>query len=350
MTDDKIKEVEQKLLTLLKKECMWAVYCVPNEKVQPLSTEAVAYRLTHGFFPDDIAKQNGWAWVNCENLHHLSEEQIDRLFPLFPEEVAEILGSSDNSAQLESEGDTVFGALSSYVNGITDEELSISTWRFVLEPDLLMTTSCGSISSLDLVYKLIRRRMVFRSPAEIVDRILLEFAVSLRRDFAYLDDDLDKEEDVLLKLKPDTDLGRMGGNLGLIRRRSTELHRILAPIHRIFQHAELDLPEWAADDLTDSALRQINAALDDLLALRDRARSLQDELTSNQVEETNRRLYILTIGTILMLPATVVTGFFGMNTGGMFLSTGPWGTVEAGGVCMLMMVGTWLILKWAKLF
>ena len=58
---------------------------------------------------------------------------------------------------------------------------------------------------------------------------------------------------------------------------------------------------------------------------------------------------VVSIGTTLMLPATFVTGFFGMNTSGMFLTGSPWGTVEAGGVCFLFMVGTWLILKFSKL-
>ncbi|MFT8369592.1 MAG: CorA family divalent cation transporter, partial [Acetobacter sp.] len=107
-------------------------------------------------------------------------------------------------------------------------------------------------------------------------------------------------------------------------------------------------PEWAEDDLKDRSHRQVHAALDDLLALQDRARSLQDELTSNQAEETNRRLYILTVGTILMLPATLVTGFFGMNTGGMFLTDGRWGTVDAGGLCFLIMMGTWFLLKFIR--
>lgn len=140
----------------------------------------------------------------------------------------------------------------------------------------------------------------------------------------------------------------MSGLLGMVRRRSTELRRVLAPVDRIFRDEELELPEWAEDDLKDRSHRQVHAALDDLLALQDRARSLQDELTSNQAEETNRRLYILTVGTILMLPATLVTGFFGMNTGGMFLTDGRWGTVDAGGLCFLIMMGTWFLLKFIR--
>ena len=48
--------------------------------------------------------------------------------------------------------------------------------------------------------------------------------------------------------------------------------------------------------------------------MQDRARLLQDELSAIDSSVTNDRLYILTMVTTLLLPATFVTGFFGMNT------------------------------------
>jgi Mg2+ and Co2+ transporter CorA len=61
----------------------------------------------------------------------------------------------------------------------------------------------------------------------------------------------------------------------------------------------------------------LHAALDDIAALYDRARSLQDELTTRLTEETNRRLYIVSVVTTLFMPATFITVFFGMNTDGL---------------------------------
>ncbi len=52
----------------------------------------------------------------------------------------------------------------------------------------------------------------------------------------------------------------------------------------------------------------------DVYALADRARLLHEELDSKQSAETNRHLYILSLMTALLLPPSLVTGFFGMNT------------------------------------
>ncbi|PHY94018.1 magnesium transporter [Acetobacter pomorum] len=334
--------------TLLRDGLVWAIFCRPGKEPVELGRDVVTQRLTTGNFPPELMKEEGWAWFHFDIVHTLSRAQIESI-PSLPEEVRQVLTNLERSTRLESEGDIVFGALPAFDDTSTDDERNVSTWRFALEPDLLLTTRRHPIPALGVVYHELQRGLVPRSPAKVVDRALLEFADTLRRDFARLDDQLDRAEDVLLMMDRDTDLGRMSGLLGVARRRSTELRRVLAPVDRIFRDEELELPEWAEDDLRDRSQRQVHAALDDLLALQDRARSLQDELTSNQAEETNRRLYIVSVGTTLMLPATFVTGFFGMNTGGMFLSGGAWDTVIAGILCFAIMLGTWFVLKMTKL-
>ncbi|MBO1359886.1 magnesium transporter [Acetobacter sacchari] len=322
---------------------VWAILCNPGERPEKLAPEEVSRRLEGA-----PLERPGWVWLHFDIVHSMSRAQVDNI-PCLPEDARQALTSTDRGARLESEDDLVFGALPAFDDAMSDDERDVCIWRFAALPDLLITTRRHPIPALGVVYRELQRRQVPPNPARLVDRALLEFADTARRDLARLDDQLDRAEDVLLLLDRDTDLGRMSGMLGQVRRRSTELRRVIAPVNRIFHDEELELPEWAEDDLRDRSQRQIHGALDDLLALQDRARSLQDELTSNQAEETNRRLYIVSVGTTLMLPATFVTGFFGMNTGGMFLSGGAWDTVIAGGICFMIMLGTWLVLKVTRL-
>ncbi|MCH4021820.1 MAG: magnesium transporter [Acetobacter sp.] len=322
---------------------IWAIRCVPGEKPVALSSEEISLRLE-----GNISDQPGWCWLHFDVVHTISRSRINEI-PCLPEDVRQILTGNDRGVRLESEDDIVFGALPAFEEANSDEEREVGIWRFVTFPDLLITTRRHPIPSLGVVYRELQRRQVPPNPARLVDRVLLEFADIARRDLARQDDQLDRAEDVLLMLDRDTDLRRVGALVGQVRRRSTELRRIVSPVSRILHDEELELPEWAEEDISDRSQRQIHAALDDLLALQDRARSLQDELTSNQTEETNRRLYIVSVGTTLMLPATFVTGFFGMNTGGMFLSDGPWDTIYAGEICFMIMLGTWGVLKLTKL-
>ncbi|WP_323993373.1 CorA family divalent cation transporter [Nguyenibacter sp. L1] len=346
---------------------VWAVACAPGHRPVPLSSRQAAQylgalpafdpaRADKGADKDADKETDGgkaerdgsWVWLHYDVVHTASRARVEAIACL-PEEARATLAGTERGVRLEADGDAVYGALPGFDESMSDDDTNVSAWRFAALPGLLVTTRRHPVPALGAAYRWLQHDDTPRTPAEVVDFTLLEFADSVRRTLAMLDDQLDRAEDLLLTLDQHTDFGRISGLIGKVRRRSTELRRVTTPVDRIFHSEDLELPEWAEDDIRDRSQRQIHAALDDLMALQDRARALQDELASGQAEETNRRLYTVSIVTTLMLPATFVTGFFGMNTGGMFLASGAFGTVEAGFVCALFMGITWLLLKFAKL-
>ena len=48
-----------------------------------------------------------------------------------------------------------------------------------------------------------------------------------------------------------------------------------------------------------------------------------EELRAQVEEETNRNLYILTMFSVMFLPATLIASIWGMNVGGIPFSGGP---------------------------
>lgn len=66
-------------------------------------------------------------------------------------------------------------------------------------------------------------------------------------------------------------------------------------------------------DLVD----RLDLVSQDMELLTERARLLQEELARQLSEATNRNLYVLSIVTTAMLPATLISGVFGMNVGGL---------------------------------
>ena len=52
-------------------------------------------------------------------------------------------------------------------------------------------------------------------------------------------------------------------------------------------------------------------------------RQLRDEIDLQQEQRTNQNLYLLSVITALLLPPTLVTGFLGMNTGGLRAAPTP---------------------------
>lgn len=328
---------------------VWAIRAQPGQEPTPLAPAEVEAILNDATPPSNFPKPTeSWVWLHFDTVHSTARAHVAQL-PCLPSDVRSMLAETEYGIMLEAMPGLVWGAMPAFDDAMTDEDRDICAWRFAMRPDLLITTRRNPIPVLGAAFRTLHATSIPRSPAGVIDRALREFTNSVRRQIGQLDDELDRAEDALLLIERRTDLGHLGGIVGKGRRRATELRRVVTPIDRVLRDEDLELPNWAEDELRDRTEHQVHAALDDLIALQDRARSLQDEVGSSQAEETNRRLYIVSVATTLMLPATFVTGFFGMNTGGMFLANGHWGTVEAGIVCALFMLVTWIFLKLARL-
>jgi zinc transporter len=66
--------------------------------------------------------------------------------------------------------------------------------------------------------------------------------------------------------------------------------------------------------------------INDLTALGERIKLLQEEIAANLNEQSNRTLFTLTVVTVLALPINIIAGFFGMNVGGVPLAVIPKGS------------------------
>jgi zinc transporter len=260
----------------------------------------------------------------------------------------EILTGSDDQLQLLVEDHVIAGVLPGFARRADDLQELVS-WRFALQKDMLVTGRRAPVRSLMNAWRRACDGHAPESPQELIDEAMASFAQDMRQKVAGLAVELNAIEDVLLSPHRDPDLGPLGPAIGRVRREATKLKRSLDPVMRLLDDDLDDLPEWAVDWSHDTAQRLAHAAMDDLHAAQERSRALQDELTARQAEETNRRLYIVSIVTTLIMPATFVTGFFGMNTGGMFMAASPAGTIVGGLLCAMSLGGTWGLLRWKRL-
>lgn len=112
------------------------------------------------------------------------------------------------------------------------------------------------------------------------------------------------------------------------RRLFVRLRRLLAPEPASVFRLRHRSPAWfLGDDARElrEATQESSAVLNDIAALQERTKLLQEELTTHTTEETNRSIFVLTIVTVLALPISIVTGLLGMNVGGIALADAPHG-------------------------
>ncbi len=109
-------------------------------------------------------------------------------------------------------------------------------------------------------------------------------------------------------------------------------------IHRLMFHAVLAFELFIRRHRKESGYGQMAYAdlLEHMGRIRDLARSaiekldnLYDFYRAKVDERMNRNMYLLTVLSAIFLPLTLVTAFFGMNTGGLPYTDDPDGTLKA---------------------
>ena len=80
----------------------------------------------------------------------------------------------------------------------------------------------------------------------------------------------------------------------------------------------------------------------EVVALRDRAHLLQEEVTLKLAEQTNRHLEVLSIVATVFLPASLVAGIFGMNVKGLPLTADGYGFLWSMGI----LIGASVLVFW----
>lgn len=142
----------------------------------------------------------------------------------------------------------------------------------------------------------------------------------LVRDLEPVLDAMDEEVDELDEMIFHGDAGEVRERLKLLRRRSVQLRRYLAPQRDALSRIEHDDASWLVErdklrlrEVIDKLMRFIEY----LDAIRDRTGILHDDLSTVISERIARNSNRLAALAALLLPPSVVAGLFGMNVGGI---------------------------------
>jgi zinc transporter len=85
-------------------------------------------------------------------------------------------------------------------------------------------------------------------------------------------------------------------------------------------------------DRFDRQIHRYSALVEDAQDYAEHCQFLLEELRAQVEEETNRNLYILTMFSVIFLPATLIASIWGMNVGGVPFSGNPNGFWVVGGL------------------
>jgi len=290
----------------------------------------------------DGLPEKGLRWLHFNLVDRRSRSWIAGAADL-PAAVRQLLLSDETHAQAIVEQGFLAGILPDYERDFEREEPTrIGMLHFALGSRLLITARRHPLRSADVIRQRFAAGVSVPDAAAALQMLIGAMTEVAAQVLHGLELSAQSAEDALLDESQSPDIR----GLAALRRRTVRLHRMVGATRTVFHRVEEDedLPEALRPAIEQIAQRL--AALDgDASAMQARLRLLREEMDIEINQRTNQNLYLLSIITALMMPPTLVTGFFGMNTGGMPGSADHRGTVLAGALILGSALAVYVLLR-----
>lgn len=298
--------------------------------------------------PRDIGLSNllegdGFFWLHLALSDARLPAFLERL-PGLPQEALQALTTRDAHAALAVTPDHVSGTLVDFQRDFDAMTSDIGWLHFSVTDRFIITTRLHPLRSIDRVRAAIERNGRVRGPMDVFAALVIEFQRTVTAMVQEINDELNLIEDFVYEDARRDETRR----LAPARRTIVKLHRHLrtelALLRRVTSADDDEIPPGF-----DTVARQLSDRIEtverDVSSLQERARLLHEDIDSRAASETNRHLYILSLFTAFLMPPTLVTGFFGMNTGDLPFAGTHAGTILAALVISLSVLLVWILLK-----
>lgn len=288
--------------------------------------------------------EGAFLWLHLNLADQRVPAFLESLGGLSPDAVA-ALTTHETHASITLDEQSVYGTLVDFQREFDSDTRDIGWLHFAVVDRMIITTRLQPLRSIDRVRAALEKNPGrYRHPIDIFEMIVVEFQRTLISLVMELTEELNQIEDIVYDNTPRDERRR----LAPVRRTVVRLHRHLRTILTLMRRAAAsdddEMPP-GFDDAASRVMARLESVDYDVYALQERARLLHEEMDSKLSSETNRHLYILSLMTAFLLPPTLVTGFFGMNTSELPFAHGSGGTGYALTLIVLSVLGAWWLLK-----
>jgi zinc transporter len=283
----------------------------------------------------NLADLRAFQWLSANDLN-------------LPPVAKQLVLSKDEFQQLHTVDDCIYGVISDLVRAIDAPTEQIGYLRFAMTENILISGRHQALCSVDATRRILEGGVKISTAAALLETIIGHVADSMERISDKLDSDLDEIEEKILSDSIDD----RRKELGRVRRTCVRLHRQLSGLRLVFHRLDKqDIEQLKpAVRLQAAKLAQRLDELDhQIMEMRDRSRLLQEELQLKMEEQSNKSLHLLSVLTSLLLPPTLITGIFGMNTKGLPLTDDENGFYIAMGLLLISAGFAYYIMKRLKI-
>ncbi|MBS0245263.1 MAG: hypothetical protein JSR61_01485 [Proteobacteria bacterium] len=253
----------------------------------------------------------GWIWVHLALADTRCRGWITQYAPI-SEMAREVLAGPEKHLRLDVLGDEVVGVVPDLQQGFIETGDELVRLRFVMTERMMITARQQPVHSVEHTRRAIDSGKRFPTVVSFLDAIIDHFADAIAQMGERLGGELDVIEENVMREEPADEQRRVGK----VRLQAARVHRQLAQLKAMFARLEprLAAHNKPAADSIGALAHKLDAIDHEIGSIYERARLLLDEAAAKVSAITNKRLFTLSILTACLLPPTLVTGFFGMNT------------------------------------
>lgn len=293
---------------------------------------------------NELDVTDGFLWLHLNLADSRVPAFLESLPDLTPPALS-ALTTRDTHAAVILDEQLIYGTLIDFQKEFASETRDIGWLHFFVSERIIITTRLQPLRSIDRLKVAVEKNAGrYKRPIDVFETLVAEFQRTLIALVMELTEELNLIEDFVYDNAPRDERRR----LAPVRRTVVRLHRHLRTILTLMRRAaasdEDDMPP-GFDDAAARLIGRLEAVDHDVYALQERARLLHEEIDSKLSSETNRHLYILSLMTAFLLPPSLVTGFFGMNTSSLPFAEGIHGTAFAFGAIVLSVAAAWWLLR-----
>jgi zinc transporter len=318
---------------------VWAYRFRPDGTGEPISNDKIDAALA--------SDNDGWLWVHLALADTRCRTWIAQHAPV-SELARDVLAGPDRYLRLDIIGSEIVGVLPDLQQEFAQPGEEFVRLRFVMTERILITARQRPAHSIDCNRRAIESGKLFPTTISFLDAVVDQFADAIGLMAEHIGEELDRAEDHVMHEEPADERQR----IGRVRLQAVRMHRQLAQLRSMFHRLE---PRLAAHNAKIAAAirllaQKLDALDNDVSSLHERGRLLLDELDAKMAVVTNRRLFTLSVLTALLLPPTLVTGFFGMNTKDMPFQNTDGGTWMAATAALLAALVCYFLLRRLRAF
>ena len=264
-----------------------------------------------------------FVWLHFNLSDASAEGWMQARLPL-PPEFFDALHEGSRSTRIEDAGEHLVAVVNDVAFEFSFEPSEIASLWLAVQPGLVVSARTQPLRSVDRLRQAVKDGARFAAPAALLNHLLHDQGDVLVRIVRDATRQVDTVEDSLNGER----VRVQRAALGKLRRVLVRLQRLLAPEPGALFRLLRQPPPWLAEDDLDElrqSTEEFSLVLRDLAALQERIKLLQEEITAQVGEQTNRSLFTLTVVTVLALPINIIAGMLGMNVGGIPLADSPHG-------------------------